>query len=227
MKSKNKNLNRRPLRPEQSFQRSDVIHPDNETVFAICEGETEVNYLNHIKKDFRLHSLNPMKCPTGSAPINIVEYAIEYAKTHEGVDRIYCVFDRDAHSTYKSAIEKLNNYVSPAEAKSKPIFTAILSVPCFEIWLLLHFKYTSKPYSHAGKISPCENLTKDLQKYLPDYNKSKSSFSWYPKLQVKLSFAIKNAVKLEKELKNTDSLNPSTNIHTLINYLHEMSLKNI
>lgn len=45
-----------------------------------------------------------------------------------------------------------------------------LSNPCFEIWYLLHFRYSTKPY--------CSNdeAIKELNNYISDYSKSKDVF---------------------------------------------------
>ena len=48
--------------------------------------------------------------------------------------------------------------------------TLLLSNPCFEIWLLLHFKYSTKPY--ASNIE----LLNELQNSWPEYSKNISSF---------------------------------------------------
>ena len=45
-----------------------------------------------------------------------------------------------------------------------------LSNPCFEVWYLLHFRYSTKPY--------CSNdeAIRDLNSYISDYSKSKDVF---------------------------------------------------
>ena len=74
-------------------------------------------------------------------------------------------------------------------------FNVISSDPCFEIWLLLHFTYTTKIYSSHHKKSASSFVSDELRKYIDNY--SKSDKSTFEKTILMLDFAIKNAEKLE------------------------------
>jgi len=51
------------------------------------------------------------------------------------------VFDRDEHSSYSAAIEKVRQLDCAKKNKERTpiVFRAVPSNPCFELWYLLHF----------------------------------------------------------------------------------------
>ena len=63
----------------------------------------------------------------------------------------------------------------------------------FEVWYLLHFTFTTRPWSNYSDIK------KELCKYISDYDKSNSDM--YEKLKDKTSTAIINAKKLREHYK--------------------------
>jgi len=195
-----------------------------ETILIVCEdSKSSPNYFNEIIRHFRLSTANVIVIPSrGSAPISVVEHSIEMAKTKELIDHVVCVLDRDDHESYARAIAKLQHHKPKRNDKSKPIYKAITSTPCFEIWLLLHFCYTTKSYCASGKKSAAENLISDLLKKLPSYNKSNTQ--WFCIVINELKTAIKHAKRLQEHNDKTDSTNPATNMHELIENL--INLKN-
>ncbi|VAW90082.1 hypothetical protein MNBD_GAMMA18-2000 [hydrothermal vent metagenome] len=141
-------------------------------MLIVCEGEkTEPHYFQELCDHYRLNSTNiEISGDCGSAPINVVERAKELYQVEKrnGIpfDRVYCVFDRDMHSTYRSALQAVKS------ATPKAIFFAINSVPCFEYWLLLHFVDTTKPfYGTKGSKSAGSQVLDELKRYIADYAK--------------------------------------------------------
>ena len=71
---------------------------------------------------------------TGQAPKSLVEAAWEHVKKNRGpkrdqeFDEIWCVFDRDDHADVPNALQT---------ARDRAIGVAF-SIPCFELWLVLH-----------------------------------------------------------------------------------------
>jgi hypothetical protein len=119
-------------------------------MLIVCEGEkTEVNYFKAIRREKRVPSADIEIVPSdyGTAPLRIVEYAIDRFKETKAFDRVYAVFDRDDHDSYHNALAK-------AEATDKKLkndegtavpFKAVPSVPNFELWVLLHFRDVLAP----------------------------------------------------------------------------------
>lgn len=211
---------KRKERRKTDLRRSAEKKSPYETVLIVCEGEkTEVNYFKGLIQNERLNTANieVIYSEKGSAPIRIVECAIEKAETQEGLDRVFCVFDRDSHSSYELAINKIKRYKPGRKSKSKPLFEAIVSSPCFEIWILLHFEYTTKSYNRTEKHSSCDSLVTALKLHIPDYAKNIDNL--YGKTKKYHKEAISNAKKLKNDNVQTKSTNPATNVDTLIQYL--------
>lgn len=203
---------RKPFRKGKDLARSQISRKPYEVVYIICEGETEYYYFLELIKFYRLNTVKVIM-GKGSAPISIVEHAIEIGQNNLGVDRIFYVFDKDKHESYNRAIRTLRDYKSNAEDKNFPEYVVITSTPCFEIWLLLHFEYSSKPYDSADILNV-------LKKKIPEYNKGTAhGFNF---LILKIDAAISNSQRLKRDNQRTGALNPDTNMHELIIYLKDL-----
>lgn len=53
------------------------------------------------------------------------------------------------------------------------MYHCVFSEPCFEFWLLLHYKKTDKPFTNFDEI----RKDKDFKKHFPNYDKSKNNFN--------------------------------------------------
>lgn len=188
-------------------------------VLIVCEdGESTPAYLEAVRDELKLNVANINICgrECGSAPISVIKYAIELIKQDDGYDKVYCVFDRDKHPKFSNALQR---------AKSKKI-GVIVSIPCFEYWLLLHFEYIASPFQ-AAQGSDCEQVIKALKKNWSDYKKAGDFLKQhYPNiLKDKQSAAIANANRREEECQYEETLenrNPYTQMHLLIEYLSEI-----
>ena len=76
-----------------------------------------------------------------------------------------------------------------AKSAAKEQLHLIVSSPCFEIWYICHFQYSTRQYQSADEV------LSHLRQFIPDYEKSKDV---YASLQGKEDVAIRNAQKLEK-----------------------------
>ncbi len=98
---------------------------------------------------------------------------------------------------------------------------AITSVPCFELWILLHFGYTTMAFGSSGSFgSVCASVIKALKKHIPVYTKGTSGH--FSALKERLPAAMVHASRLEKYTEASGSDNPSTQMHKLIEYLREV-----
>ncbi|MCK5295711.1 MAG: RloB domain-containing protein [Alphaproteobacteria bacterium] len=207
---------KREAKDRKALARNEPTRNVPEYILILCEGEkTEPYYLQAFVYDhLRLPSANVEICgKCDSAPSKILECAEQRLK-EDDFDRIFCVFDRDNHTTYESTL----NLIS-----SKEKIILINSVPCFEIWFLLHFDLITKPFVKSGKKSPCDNLIKDLKKidtYFKNYEKGEKSY--FDFLKSRMETAKKNACNLLDHAKAYNSPNPSTKVHELIEYLEKM-----
>jgi hypothetical protein len=122
-------------------------------------------------------------------------------------DRVYCVFDRDEHSSFDEASKTLKDNK----------FHAARSWPCFEFWLLLHYKYQRGPFSRQGNKTAAKVCESALKKQLPTYEKGMKGIFNY--LLSMLDTGVENASKAQKDAVATEEPNPSTEVHELVQYL--------
>lgn len=184
-------------------------------VLVVCEGKaTEPSYLKELKVCHGLNDASITVSGLGSDPLTVVRYAKRIRKREQrrgsGYDRVFCVFDRDEHSTFDQA---------GSEAGANGLKLA-RSWPCFEYWLLLHFRYSRKPYMRTGSRSPAENCIGDLLAYLPNYAKAEAGL--YQVLENRLDVAKARAIRTLSESRETEEPNPSTEIHELVTYLQSL-----
>jgi hypothetical protein len=93
---------------------------------------------------------------------------------------------------------------------------SVTSVPCFEIWFLLHFRYSTKGYETCqGSI--CAQVIKDLKQHIPEY--VKGICGAYRQIQDRTDDAVSNAKNLSHYNINAETDNPSTKVHELVEYL--------
>ena len=169
-----------------------------------------------MKDHYGLNSANIEICgECGSDPLSIFKYAKQRYREEwdagDAFDKVFCVFDKDTHPQYQEALQAI------AAQNPRDTFIAITSVPCFEYWLLLHFIYTTKPYSPLPGNSAGAQVLADLREYMPDYEKGQKAV--FVELTGQLDFAINNAQRalLAAERSGTD--NPTTHVHELVDFM--------
>jgi hypothetical protein len=193
-----KNVVRRP----ESFARGGPQREAYDSVLIVCEGgKCEPSYLTRLRDVHRLSNANIRITPAnGTDPLSVVAFAKkEY--NPEKFDRVYCVFDRDEHPSFDAALDEISKQEK---------FYAIISWPCFEFWVLLHFRYSAAPIHRAKAL-------KDVIRCYPTY--SKGSKSVFDDLSPRLQAAITHAKRLVVENNKNGSTNPATRMHELVEYL--------
>lgn len=195
-----------------------------ERLLIVCEGsKTEPLYLGEIRQKLRLPSANVQVQPAayGTEPIRIVEYA-ERLFTHgqrvlgihaRSFDRVVVVFDRDEHHTYYAALQRvavLNGRLENDERVKTP-FEAVVSVPCFELWLLLHFEDVFAPLHRD------ETLAR-LREHLAGYAKGRGSHWEVTRECLDIATGRAKAL-LAAGHTAEDGMQPYTNMHELVHRL--------
>jgi RloB-like protein len=204
----------RRLRGAKSFRRAEPIREAYAFVLVVCEGtKSEPNYFKRLRHVYRLSSANVVITPAnGNDPISIVEFAKCQLET-KNYDRVYCVFDRNGHHNYVKAIQRLSqiNHI-----------VAIPSEPCFEVWVLLHFVYSTAPFKPIGADSGCAMVIKEVQKHFPKYAKGYDSV--FDDLEASMDQAIKHATQLSTHNDKVGSTNPATKVHMLVECLKNLRM---
>lgn len=214
-------FHKRKARSAKQLERKQARRDSYDRVLIVCEGaKTEPHYLKEVIDYYQLNSANvEVDGRCGSAPSSIVAYAqqryITEKNKNDPFDKVYCVFDRDSHTTYKTALRDI------AQLSPRDVFQAITSVPCFEYWLLLHYVFTQQPFYAVGKKSGCDQLITELKKYLPDYAKGNTGI--YKQIMQQTPQAIAYSERILQQAKQIHSNNPSTMMHLLIQYLQGLA----
>ena len=191
-------VNRRGIpkgRSKKELKRKQQDHSERDRILIVCEGEkTERLYLNKLRSEYGVPTAQVRVCNEGgSAPISVVEYAEEELKKDADFEHIFLVFDRDAHSSYQNALDKVEGLKKKGNLKSKNI-ESITSIPCFEIWLLLHVSDSSKPYGKGvPETPPGKEVIKDLCKYPVFANYKKSNVDFFDAIKKETNNAIVRA----------------------------------
>ena len=82
----------------------------------------------------------------------------EDAEDGDADDQLYCVFDRDKHTTVEAAVQRTKNLCTTGNP-----LEAIATTPCFEVWLLLRFGNTDQPFPAAGNNSDGDQVVGALK----------------------------------------------------------------
>ncbi|WP_170400149.1 RloB family protein [Ruegeria arenilitoris] len=161
----------------------------------VCEGEkTEPGYLHKLISEYRVPTAKVrVHGEGGAAPISVVEYADEILDKDADFEHIFLVFDRDAHSTYQDAITKTYGFKKRRKLQSKNI-EAVTSIPCFEVWLLLHVSTSCKPYgTGVPGTPPGKQVIRDLRAYPAFANYEKSKIDFFDEIKEETDNAIARA----------------------------------
>lgn len=162
-------FHQRKAKLARSFNRATAKRAPYAKVLIVCEGgKTEPYYFTELRDYYQSNTTNVrVSGNCGSDPLSVINYGkklyLEEKAKGDAYDRVYCVMDRDAHANYQQALNVID------QAKPINTFFAITSVPCFEYWLLLHFIYTTAPYSAVGRMSSGAAVLNALRAQWPEY----------------------------------------------------------
>lgn len=201
----------KPGRSFSSKERNKKSRKEKPMIIITAEGrnETEARYFNNFRTAdcpyiIKFHKAGHLTDPTKLAESIRKRWDAEEADVRTG-DMAFVVVDLDNNEGKAKVIQQL-------EAKNR-VEKFIVSNPCFEIWYLLHYEYSTRSYMNADAV------IKELKKHYPGYAKTSDM---YPLLIGKMGDAIANAEKLEGYHKEEDHLhpdvncNPYTDVHKIV-----------
>lgn len=167
-------------RQRKQLERKRGRRASHDRILIVSEGsKTEPNYFSEIRTAYRLHTANVEVQPSelGTAPIQVVQYAkalFENGDRHKHIQRrafeqVYAVFDRDDHASYFDALRLAESLDGKLRNDHRqPVgFKAIVSVPSFELWLLLHYADIQAPIHR-------DEVMRRLKQAMPGYEKGAS-----------------------------------------------------
>ena len=215
--------NQPKVRQAAKLARRKARRASYERILIVSEGsKTEPLYFNEIRAHYRLHTANVQvrHSLAGTQPKQVVDYAEQLFITGDAAkniqerafERVYAVFDRDDHATYNAALNKaeaLNGKMR--NDLGQPVgFQAIASVPCFELWLLLHFEDVLAPLHRT-------EVYERLRLHLPGYDKGQTGH--FDATRALLSAATPRATHLDAIHSPHHGDQPYTGIHRLVERL--------
>ena len=199
-------------RDAASFRRKPARYKPQPRVLVLCEdSKSSLQYLREAVKYLRVDAQVEIAHPGKTDPKGIVNEAI---KRRGSLDRVFCVIDRDTHHGFDEALQM---------AAAGDV-DAIVSHPCYEFWLLLHFRYTRAGYAAGGGHSAADQVVEHVRAEagMQDYAKG-SSAGLFERLLERLPAARQRAAQSLEEALAEDERNPSTEMHRLIDALEQLA----
>lgn len=204
------------VRKVDQKKRGKVSRKTKKIILIGAEGknQTERKYFkafNQVQSEYKIMAGKG----NNTDPVGVVEDLLKSAKQEEldlkDGDILACFIDVDFKN---GRDQELRAAMKLARQNNISVF---LSNPCFEIWYLLHFRYSTKLYGSN------EEIIKELSSYISDYSKSKDV---YDVIENKIDQALLNTKRLESyHLENgtNDRLKklPSTEAYKLIEMILE------
>lgn len=166
-------------------KRGSSVRRQKPLLLLITEGKnvTEKQYFKQFQKQQSSYNIRILTPGSATDPEKmwktLERHWKEYDLSYDRGDRGCVVLDLDCNEGKARLIKEL-------EMESK-IAKFIVSNPCFEIWFLLHFRYSTHSFSDG------KELIKELRKLIPGYEKNLEVAGI---LSDKLETAMANAQKL-------------------------------
>lgn len=216
---------KRKARDATDLKRREATRSTCKRALVVCEDEkSSATYFEEIRVSRRLQTLRVKVIGAGSDPKRLVEKAIQEFGEDPDYDYVLCVFDRDDHSHYQSAIDSIQRTPLTMKRGGKSAgeadFRAITSDPCFEFWLLLHFTDHTASIQASGGRSSGAQTEHLLKQQWRDYQKgSKGIFQRLA--DNRIGAAERAASGLRRHQANGTS-NPHTHIHEAVDILFSL-----
>jgi hypothetical protein len=183
------------LDTESRLRRQAGRRPQRRVILVVCEGQTEEAYFHAIREHYRHQThVNVQIERADSDPVKVVEKGKRRNKQND-FDRVFCVVDGDKSERIEAARRRIGK---------RSDLELIVSTPCFEVWLLLHFEASDAPFVECAKV--CDRLRQQL----PDYVKGQRYD--FARIVSRSDDAISNAEWLAA--RGLD--NPATHLHRLL-----------
>jgi hypothetical protein len=187
----------------------------NKKINIICEGakdKSESAYFKALIRDCRFDTNSvhvevvDTEINTGLELVKVAKSLLKKDKKFQDIDEYWVVYDKDKYTKHPQTFD---------QAYGNGINIAFSSI-CFEVWILLHYEFTTKPFEKW------DELIHYMKKEKGFINYEKGNISTYQKTKSKLQNAINNAKKMNKIIQEGHpnskiyELNPYTDIYKLI-----------
>jgi len=182
------------------------LRSEKHVYLIVTEGETEKYYFEGLKEGLprevqtRIRISNPNDTDLSSLIKFSCDQIPRLDLDLESGDRIFLIVDHPERGT-----KGIQRMIKQAESRGIEI---IITRPCFELWLLLHHCPVTRSMSNKDTFS-------QLKRYISNYRKADPKI--FLKVKTRTDNAIRNAKKIEGNF--NDVRNPSTRVHTVVEFL--------
>ncbi|MBQ6319051.1 MAG: RloB domain-containing protein [Lachnospiraceae bacterium] len=178
-------------------------------IIAEGKNKTEVLYLSHFQDQEKNYSIRFVKAghktDADSLYNALVDKWEELDLSEKKGDRGFVILDIDNDPL------KAQKVLALAQSNTNTAVSFVVSNPTFEVWFLLHFKYTTKQYKDGNAV------IKELRRYLPNYEKNRDCFE---DCKDETKEAVKNSIMLAEYYADCEwpsiECNPRTDVGVLI-----------
>jgi len=186
-------------------------------LLLIVEGKnvTETQYFRQFQRQHSAFNLKILTPGSATDPEKMLETLESFWKKYDMSfsrgDRGFVVLDLDCNEKKANLIKKLE--------KGSEIAKFIVSNPCFEVWFVLHYRYSTHIFTDGNEV------IRELKKYIPDYQKNTDVTE---ALSGKLDLALDNARKLVEYYEEmgyhwpSNKCNPRTDVLEIIDEIQRM-----
>ena len=194
-------------RKSERFSRGGSKFKQQPRILVVCEdSRSSRDYINDLRKRFAVPNVK-VDHFGDTSPKKIISEAIKRGKSYEYV---YCVLDADVFET-----EGFDPVVSIPKAHRERV-VVVASSPCFEYWLLLHFKRTRKSFTSSSVIKA---LCKEHE--MSEYTKG-GIHECLDALFDNMLVAISNAASVRHQNERDGSKSPMTDMDLFIEALKSL-----
>lgn len=185
------------------------------TALIVCEGRcTEPSYLRGLCEHLGVNAANA-NIQTGSYKtdaLSLVRDARARFRANQEYDHVFVVLDGD-----QAHLDKARHEAGKGMAKAgggRVAVELIVTRPCFEYWLLLHFEYTTRGFRS-------DEAVRALEAHLTDYEKGDREI--FAKVRGGFAMAEANAARVIRDIAATGAASSRTDMPVLIAALRAMS----
>ena len=196
-------------------------------ILIVTEGEkSEPKYFEHFRtrqNNVEVRVVPNSKNGSKTDYLNLIRKASRICKDDDlapkAGDSVWIIADGDVNSQTADAVKKKNEALAAARTSAaKESFSLLISNPCFELWYLLHLRYTT------AHLPDYDTVKKALEQAgIKDYEKHNDL---YDQLSSETTEAIKRAKRLEAhQVENGFNFplgldaNPFTEVYRLVEKL--------
>lgn len=185
------------------------------TALILCEGRcTEPFYLRGVIEHLEVNAANA-NIQAGSYDtdaLSLVRDAQARFRKNPEYDRVFVVLDGDQARLNEARREARKGLKK--SGGGKVTVDLIVTTPCFEYWLLLHFEYTTRGLRSADTV-------RALEAHLTDYEKGDREI--FAKVSGGIAAAEANAIRGVRDITAAGAASPRTDMPVLLAALRAMS----